>query len=210
MQHTDTRRAFIPALIAIATLAGSGCGTSGAKPATQTAQAAAAQPTTTRALTTTRPAAPHHTFTSQRYGFRLTLTRDWSETDARTDWNGKKLQGLESPAFANFTDTAAGRTLAAGAAQVTKGMTLTEWQAAMVHAAPAVCADSPSAKETTLDGEPALAWTARCSDGYDVNKLAALHGTRGYMILLASQTANNDAQDRHIFESMRRSFHFTN
>jgi hypothetical protein len=79
----------------------------------------------------------------------------------------------------------------------------------MVRAAPAVCSESSSAEETTLDGEPALAWTAKCSDGYDVNKLAALHGRRGYMILLASPTAHDDAEDRQIFESMRRSFRFT-
>jgi hypothetical protein len=29
------------------------------------------------------------------------------------------------------------------------------------------------------------------------------------MILLASPTANDDAEDRHIFESIRRSFRFT-
>ena len=79
----------------------------------------------------------------------------------------------------------------------------------MVRAAPPVCSDSPSAKETTLGGQRALAWTATCSDGYDVNKLAALHGRRGYMILLASQTANDAVQDRRIFESIRRSFRFT-
>jgi hypothetical protein len=52
----------------------------------------------------------------------------------------------------------------------------------------------PSTETTTLDGEPALAWTAKCSDGYDVNKLAALHGQRGYMSLLPSATASDDAR----------------
>jgi hypothetical protein len=56
---------------------------------------------------------------------------------------------------------------------------------------------------------PALAWTATCSDGYDVNELAALHGTRGYMILLASPAANDAAQDRRTFESIRQSLRFT-
>jgi hypothetical protein len=79
----------------------------------------------------------------------------------------------------------------------------------MVRAAPSVCSDSSSAKDTRLGGEPALAWTAMCSDGYGGNKLAALHGKRGYMILLASPTANHDANDRCIFESIRRSFRFT-
>ena len=139
----------------------------------------------------------------------MILSEDWSEHDALVDWNGKKLQGLGSAAFANFTDPAAGRTLVAAAARVANGMGLAEWRAAMVRAAPAVCSESPSVKDTTLGGEPALAWTANCSDGYHVNKLAALQGTRGYMILLASPTANNDAADRRIFDSIRRSFRFT-
>jgi hypothetical protein len=67
-------------------------------------------------------------------------------------------------------------------------MGLAEWSAAMVRAAPPACSDSSAAEKTTLGGEPALAWTATCSDGYDVDKLAILHRTRGYMVLLASPT----------------------
>jgi hypothetical protein len=198
------------ALIAIATVAAAAaCGSSGGKPATHATQAVARQATITRAVTTTRPSAPAQKFASQRYGFRVTLTADWSEADARVDWNGKKLQGLGSAAFANFPDPATGRTLVAAAARVAKGTQLAEWRAAMVRAAPSVCSQSSSAEETKLGGEPALAWTATCSDGYDVNKLAALHGKRGYMILLASPTANHHAEDRRIFESIRRSFRFT-
>jgi hypothetical protein len=204
MRHTDTRRTLTPALIAIATLAATACGSSGSKPATQTA---AEQPTTTRAAA--RPTASHHTFTSQRYGFRVTLTARWSETDARVDWNGKKLQGLDSAAFANVTDLASGRTLAAAAAPVTPGTTLAQWRAAMIRAAPSVCSDSSSDEQTVLGGDAALAWTATCADGYNVNKLAALHGRRGYMILFASPSARSEAQDRRIFKSIRRSFRFT-
>jgi hypothetical protein len=79
----------------------------------------------------------------------------------------------------------------------------------MVRAAPTVCAESSSVEKTTLGGEPALSWTANCSDGYDVNKVAALHGARGFMILLASPTADNHAGNRRVFESIRRSFRFS-
>ena len=51
--------------------------------------------------------------------------------------------------------------------------------------------------------------TAACSDGYAISKLAARHATHGWMILLASPKANDDAEDRGIFESIRRSFRFT-
>jgi hypothetical protein len=200
-----TVRAFVLAPIAIATVAAAACGSSGGEPAAQATQPAATQPTTIQAVTT----AGAQTFMSKRYGFRVTLTEEWTEADALVDWDGKELQGLGSPAWARFTDPATGRTLVAAAARVAKGMELAEWRAAMVRAAPSVCSDSSSAEETTLDGEPALAWTARCSDGYDVNKLAALHGRRGYIILLASPSARDDAEDRQIFESMRSSFRFT-
>ena len=79
----------------------------------------------------------------------------------------------------------------------------------MVRAAPSVCSDSSAVKKTTLGGEPALTWTASCSDGYDVNKLVALHGKHGYMIFLPSNATNDDAVDRRIFESICRSFRFT-
>jgi hypothetical protein len=145
---------------------------------------------------------------SQRYSFRVTLSSDWTEVDARSGWNGKKLEGIESPRFANFEDPT-GRTLVAAAARVSTGTGLAEWRAAMVRAAPPVCSDSSSVEQTTLGGERALAWTAACSDGYHVNKIAALHARRGYMILLPSPTANGTTKDRRIFESIRRSFRFT-
>jgi hypothetical protein len=208
MRRIHQLRAF-PALIAMATIAAAACGSTGSKPATHATQAATTQPTATKAVTTTRSAPPPKKFISRRYGFRVTLAEGWSEQDARLDWNGKKLQGIASPAFANFTDRATDRTLVAAAARIPKMTGLAAWRAAMVRAAPAVCRESSSVEKTTLGGEPALTWTARCSDGYDVNKLAALHGTRGYMILLASPTANNDAADRRIFDSIRRSFRFT-
>lgn len=204
------RRAFPLALITIATAAAAaGCASSGGKPAAQATQAAPTQPTATQAITTTRRAAPPHKFTSRRYSFRVTLTKDWFEDDALVAWNGNKLQGLGSAAFANFTDPATGRTLVAGAARAAKGMRLAEWRGAMVRAAPPISSESSSVEPTTLGGEPALAWTATVSDGYHVHKLAALHGTRGYMIFLASPTTDDDAENRSTFESIRRSFRFT-
>ena len=71
----------------------------------------------TQVATTTRLALPPQTFISHRYRFAMTLTNAWLEHDALVDWNGKKLQGLESAAFANFTDPATDRTLAPGDAE---------------------------------------------------------------------------------------------
>jgi hypothetical protein len=210
MDASHKRRAFPLALIAVAAVAAAaGCGSSGSKPASQAAHAAPTQATATKAVATTHPGAPSQEFTSQKYGFRVTLTKASSEVDALVAWNGKKLQGLDSAAFANFTDPATDRTLAVAAARVAPGMGLAEWRAAMVRAAPTFCSESSSVEQTTLGSEPALAWTAKCGDGYDVNKLAALHGKRGFMMLFASPTAKQKAEGRLSFESIRRSFRFT-
>lgn len=186
----------VVALVAT-TAAAAGCGSSGAKPSTAATEHAS-----------TPPVSPSRTFVSQRYGFRVTLSGAWSEHDASVGWNGKQLQGVSSPAFADFPDPATGRTLVVGAALVASGTGLSDWRTAMVHAAPSVCSESSSIQHTTLGGAPAVAWRATCSDGYDVEKLAALHGARGYVMLLASQVSNGVAQDHRIFESIRRSFRF--
>jgi hypothetical protein len=199
MRARHDSRALALALIATTAVAAAACGSTATKPAAQH----------TQAVTTTPPAARSQKFVSQRYGFRVTLAKDWSEDDARIAWNGKKLQGLGSAAFANFTDPATGRTLVVGAARVANGTRLAQWRTAMVRAASVFCTESPSAKHTTFGGEAAMAWTATCTDGYHVTKLAALHGTLGYIILLASPTANDNATNRRAFESIRRSFRFT-
>ena len=149
------------------------------------------------------------TFVSDRYGFSVAMPDGWSGTDATIDWGGLSLGGLGSPLYASITDPALGRYLEVGAAPVAEGMDLAEWQALMDGAAPAVCGDPSPVEETTLGGEPALAWTHGCTDGYDVTKLAALHEGLGYIVFLASDSANDNAEDRQIFESLRTSLSFT-
>jgi hypothetical protein len=167
--------------------------------------AGASQPTRTAA-----PAAPaaSERFDSKTYGFRVTLSAGWSEHDATVHWDGKALHGVDSPAFADFTEASTGRALVVGAAPVPAGTRLPAWQAAMVRAAPAVCSNSSAVTRTTLGGEAALAWPASCSDGYAVLNVAALHGRRGFMLFLASPTADDLTVDRSRFEAIRRSFRF--
>ena len=206
MQRTDLRRAFPLALIAIATTAAaSGCGSSGATPATT--KAATTDAAVTNVAATPAPSPPRE-FVSHRYGFRLKIGRGWSATDARVAWNGQTLQGLDSEQFANFNDPTGQRTLVAAAARVPKGMRLAAWRAAMVLGAPSVMTESRSAVRNTLGGAPALSWTS-IGDGAHVRKLAALHGSRGYMIFLASPAERPDAEDRRVFEGILKSFRFT-
>ena len=205
MRGRARKRAFGSALTGIATVAVmTACASSGSQPDTQ---AAPTQPAATQASTTT--AATPQEFVSKRYDFAVSVPQGWSTYDAEVGWDGKHLDGPGSLQFANLTDPTGSRTLMAAAATVPTGMQLADWQAAMVRGTPSVCSQSSSAETTTLGGEPALAWTVKCSDGFDAIQLAALHGDRGYVIYLGSATANDDAEDRRIFEGIRQSFRFT-
>jgi hypothetical protein len=198
------------AMTAIATVL-LACSSSGSNPVSQAASTAQ---TTTAAQSTPKPsvatpASASKEFVSKRYGFRVTLTDNWSEQDASVDWDGATLQGTESSEFANFPDQTVNRTLVVAAAPVPKGEKLAQWRAAMHAATPFGCSDPPSVEKTTLGGEPALAWTTVCIGHANVIKLAALHGNRGYIFFLASDWANDKAADRRTFNSIRESFRFT-
>ena len=205
MRGRARRRAFGSALSAIATAAVmTACASSGSQPGTQAAPTHLAG-TQASTITASKP----REFVSTRYGFAVTLPQDWSEVDASFAWDGKGLQAPGSPFFANFTAPASNRTLMAASAAVPKGMRLAEWQAAMVRGHLSSCSEPSAVEVTTLGGEPALAWTEKCDSGtVNSNKVAALHGGRGYMIYMPSDAAN-DAEDRRIFEGMRQSFRFT-
>jgi len=205
MRGRARRRAFGPALTTLATVAVmTACSSPGSHAGTR---AATTRPAANQA-STTRAATPQE-FVSTRYGFAVTLPQDWSEVDALFAWDGRGLQSPGSPFFANFTAPTNNRTLMAAAATVPKGMQLAEWQAAMVRGHLSSCSEPSSVEATNLGGERALAWTEKCDGGtVNSNKVAALHGGRGYMIYMPSAAAN-DAEDRRIFEGMRQSFRFT-
>src|SRR5262249_680207 len=148
-------------------------------------------------------------FVSKRYGFAVSVPHGWTAYDAEAPWDGENLSGPGSLQFAALADPTGNRTLMAAAAPVPAGRQLAKWEAAMIRGDPTPCSRAPSAETTTtLGGEPALAWTVKCSDGFNATQVAALHGDRGYVFYLAS-TANDDAQDRQIFEGIRQSFRFT-
>jgi hypothetical protein len=188
-------RAFLLALIAIATVtAAAACGGSSAS-------------------TTTTGPAPPQTFASQPYGFRVALTANWEEQDSQANWNGKGLPDLSGPTWADFTDTVTGNNLAVVSAPTGMGLAgfKTAMQAALLRSPGAShrCSASSSAVQTSVGGEPALEWTATCASGNHVNNLAVLHGKHGYLILLNTHPGTNAAENRRVFESIRQSFRFT-
>jgi hypothetical protein len=147
-------------------------------------------------------------FVSDYYDFAVTLPQTWHEEDATSDWTGLYVTGPGSQKFTNFADFADDRTLMVAAAPVATGTQLADWKTTLIDGRPKECTNTPST-ETTIGGEPALIWTANCSDGFDAVMLAALHGDRGYVVYLPSATANDDAEDQSIFDGIRQSFRFT-
>src|SRR6187397_1465555 len=105
MRRTTRKRTIGPALTGIATaVVMAACGSSGSQAG---AQAAATQSAVSQGSTTT--ASTSQKFVSNRYGFDVTMTSDWSEVDALIDWGGKEIHGPGAPDFANIADPARGR-----------------------------------------------------------------------------------------------------
>lgn len=145
-------------------------------------------------------------FVSDRYDFSVALPAGSIRQDATVDWDASCLCGLDDPAWA--AASVDGRTLAVVAKAVDSDTDLAGWRARIVELAPSVCHDSKAATEATLGGADALAWTASCSDGYNVIKLVALHHGRGYVVLFASPTSESVADNQKAFDSLISSFEF--
>jgi hypothetical protein len=156
------------------------------------------------APSSTKPQA--ETFVSDRYGFSITLPTGSVTIHATKDWDASCLCGLDDPTWDRaLVDD---RTVVVGATAVESAMDLVRWRARMVELAPTVCHDSGAASKATIGGGDALEWTASCSDGYQVIKLAALHGGRGYVVLFASPSNDGLADNQTAFDSLLRSFEY--
>ena len=149
---------------------------------------------------------PGEPFVSDRYGFSITLPTGSPTRHATVGWDASCLCGLYDPTW----DWALvnGRTLVVGATAVDSAMNLARWRAKIVELAPDVCHESEASTKVTIGGDDALEWTASCSDGYNVIKLAALHGGRGYVVLLASLTSDGLADNQTAFDSLMSSFKY--
>ena len=149
-------------------------------------------------------------FSSSRYGFDVALPSSWQTRPASAAWTSGELGESYPEDWDYFSDTTQGRTLAVAAMDVPQDTTLAAWQARMRAGAPAVVTDSDSSSETTIDGQRALKWTAvAASEGVNVIKLAALHGTRGYMLLLVSPKSTGLDADEAVFDAIMDTFRFT-
>jgi hypothetical protein len=153
----------------------------------------------------TKPQA--ETFVSDRYGFSITLPTGSVTRHATVGWDASCLCGLGDPTWDSAV-IVGNRTLVVAATAVDSAMDLPRWRARIVALAPDICHESEAATSVTIGGEAALEWTASCSDGYNVIKLAALHRGRGYVVLFASLTGEPLADNQTAFDSIMSSFEY--
>ena len=146
------------------------------------------------------------TFVSDRYGFSIALPTGSSTRHATVEWDASCLCELDNPAWDQASVD--GRTLVVAAKAVNSAMDLARWRARIVQLAPGVCNDSAAATDVTIGGEAALEWTASCSDGFKVIKLAALHDGREYVVLFASPSSDGAADNQTAFDSLMSSFEY--
>lgn len=154
-------------------------------------------------------ATPDTKFVSKRYGYSIVLpgsSSRWSASFASSDWTSDSIGGLASSEMDAFTDARTGRTYLLAARP---SRSLERWTAFVVSAHPSpLCGAARFLPDSTLAGSRARVHTVSCSDGYRVFVATALHGRRGYMLLVASPTALSRAADLHAFDAARRSFRF--
>jgi hypothetical protein len=149
-------------------------------------------------------------FSSDLYGFELVLPSPWQIQRASTAWVSGVLEGRCPSDWDCFSDTTGARTLAVAAIDVPQSTTLEDWQAKIHASAPSGVIDSDPPSGKTLDGQPALTWTAASADeGINVIKLVALHGTRAYVALFVSPMTTSVEADKAVFAAIIGTFKFT-
>jgi hypothetical protein len=156
------------------------------------------------------PSRSSQRFTSDRYGFGLVLPSSWQTQRASTAWASGVLEGRCPSDWDCFSESSEARTLAIAAIDVPLSETLGRWQATIHASAPAGVKDSDPPSETTLGGQPALAWTAASVDeGVNVIKLVALRGRRAYAVLFVSPMTTSPVADHAVFDGIIGTFQFT-
>jgi hypothetical protein len=172
--------------------------------ASNASSATPAAPAYSASPSSTKPQA--ETFVSGRYGFSITPPGGSSIAHSTVAWDASCLCPLDDPAWDRASVDH--RTLVVAATAVDSAMDLARWRARIVKLAPPVCDESEAATKVKIGGEDALEWTASCSDGFHVIKLAALHGGRGYVVLFASPSSDALADNQTAFDSLMSSFEY--
>jgi hypothetical protein len=161
-----------------------------------------------RAASTTRAASTQtKRFASAVYPYRIVLAEGWFAKYGQNAWDATSELSSSSPAFDYYRDGT--REIFVGAAALPEQPSLEQWRDTVIAATPASCTNDGSFEQSSLDNERALVWTETCGGSEALIKLAALHQGDGYVVGLLSPARRNKAAERQLFDSTRRSFHFT-
>lgn len=148
-------------------------------------------------------------FASTLYGYNLAVPSGWLSHPADSTWTSGVLEGRCPSDWDCFSDDPDDVTLAVAALTLPADLTLNQWRMRIRVSTPAVCSDSGTRTDTTLDSEPAQTWVSTCaSENLDVIKIVAIHGGRGYIILFASPTSIGLEADHATFDSIVATFRY--
>ena len=145
-------------------------------------------------------------FTSERYGYSLTLPRTWLMHETPGEWPPGAQPAPGEAGVDGFVEQTSGKILVVAARPGSAGTTLEAWSEDVAAVTPQQCQTNMSIP-AKVGGEPAQLWEIRCPDGAFVIKLAALHEGRGYLFVLVSET-KSDSADREFFANVMHSFKF--
>jgi hypothetical protein len=153
------------------------------------------------------------TFVSHRYKYSIVLPgapARWSAEFASFNLSGAATEGaIHSPFTDVFTEVGTERLyiLASRPNQAD----LQKWAQFVISIRPEPeCGPPHSLPRTSLAGAPAVAFSWSCggAGGREGIMVAALHGGRGYFLLVSSLTSSSRASEIRAFGAARRSFHF--
>lgn len=157
-------------------------------------------------------------FTSERYGYELTLPEGWSTHEVAGAWSygAVALPGFPGTDQFRAPDTAADQAnLYVWAAETPAGVTLAEflegWDAQVLTGLD--CAAPPSHQSTTVDGVAARLSTSHCTaDGAALNLRETVVVANGWVYVMAMDTdpaQMTDAEMDALYGGVIDSFRFT-
>ena len=153
------------------------------------------------------------TFVSHRYKYSVVLpgaSNHWSVEFASFNLSGSATNGaIHSPLTDVFTELKTERLYIL--ASRPNQPNLQKWARFVISIRPEPeCGPPHSLPHTTLAGAPALAfsWSCGSGGGREGIMVAALHGGRGYFMLVSSLATSSRASEVHAFDAARRSFRY--
>jgi hypothetical protein len=158
------------------------------------------------ALTPSLGASPQTTFTSERYGYSLELSTQWSVLEMPGTWDGALGDGIPgTDHLANLSLQIRGLVAARSAGT----MSLRAWRRKLDRALPGGCLPKGKVTRSTIAGSPALMRRFRCYDGYSGRQFALLHKGRAFAIGSVWPTGKGEKRSGAAFAQLLTTFQFT-